>query len=173
MLQLSAALLNQPIMSLRTGGAVATAIEPIINPSNLKIEGWYCTDRFNKGTLILLSQDIRDVIKQGLVVDDHEVLVEPDDLVRLKDVLKLHFSLIGKPVVSDKKRRIGKLTDYAVEVETLYIQKLYASQSVLKSFSGGNLSIDRSQIVEITNRQVVISDPLQPTKAAVATAPAV
>ena len=158
-------------MSLRTGGQVATATAPIINPNNLKIEGWYCQDRFSKDTLILLSQDVRDVIKQGLVVNDHDNLSTPDELVRLKDILDLKFELLGKAAYTDNKKRIGKVTDFAVEIETLYIQKVYLSQSLVKSFSGGTLSVDREQIIEITNQKIVIIDPLKPTKSSVATVP--
>lgn len=159
-------------MSLRTSDEVATAIAPIINPNNLKIEGWYCIDRFNKQQLVLVEQDVRDVINQGIVVNDHDVLVQPSELVRLKSVLTMGFELIGKPVMSTSKKRLGKIEDYAVEIETMYIQKLYVSQSLIKSFSGGNLSVDRGQIVEITNRKIVVLDPLQPTRAGVAAAPA-
>jgi len=172
MLQLSQSLMNVPIMSLRTGGEVAVATVPIINPANLKIEGWYCQDRFSKSNLILLSQDIRDVIKQGLVVNDHDNLSEPDELVRLKDILELNFELLGKPTFTANKERLGKVSDYAVEVETFYIQKLYLSQPLIKSFSGGTLSVDRTQIIEITNRKIVIQDPLKPVKGNAATVPA-
>jgi sporulation protein YlmC with PRC-barrel domain len=173
MLQLSKSLFNQPVMSLRTGAQVATAVTPIINPNNLKIEGWYCQDRFSKRTLILLSQDIRDVIAQGLVINDHDNLSEAEELVRLKDILEIKFELLGKPAYTSNKKRIGKVTDFAVEAETLYIQKLYLSQPLVKSFSGGTLSVDRDQIIEITSRKVVIQDPLKPVKAGVASAPAV
>ncbi len=172
MLQLSQTLFNQPVMSLRTGSQVATASTPIINPNNLKIEGWFCQDRFSKDTLILLSQDVRDVIKQGLVINDHDNLSEPDELVRLKDVMELNFTLLGMSAITTHKKRVGKVTDFAVEIETFYIQKLYLTQPLLKSFSGGSLSVDRGQIIEITNQKVVIQDPLQPVKATVATAPA-
>lgn len=161
MLQLSAKLFNQAVLSLRTGGRVATAIEPIINPNNLKIEGFYCEDRFEKKQLILLTQDIRDRVDGGFVVNDHEVLVEPEELVRLEKVLKLQFALVGKPVVTVNKKRLGKINDYAVDDVALYVQKLYVGQSVLKSLTGGNLSIDRSQITEITDRKIVVKDPLQ------------
>ena len=171
MLQLSQSLINQPVMSLRTGGQVATAHTPIINPNNLKIEGWYCQDKFSKNTLVLLSQDVRDVIKQGIVINDHEDLSEVDELVRLKDVLDLQFELLGKPAVTVNKQRMGKVTDFAVEIETLYIQKIYLSQSLVKSLSGGTLSVDREQIVEITNCKIVIQDFFKPTKAHVATVP--
>ncbi|MEO5627376.1 MAG: hypothetical protein ABIQ89_00610 [Candidatus Saccharimonadales bacterium] len=171
MLQLSNSLIDQPVMSLRTGGQVATATSPIINPNNLKIEGWYCQDKFSKSTLVLLSQDVRDIIKQGLVINDHDNLSDPAELVRLKDVLAVNFELLGKSVFTINKQRLGKVTDYAVELESLYIQKIYLSQSLIKSFSGGNLGVDRNQIIEITNRKIVIEDPLKLVKSRVATSP--
>jgi len=151
-------LLNKPVMSLRTGTQVATATTPIINPNSLKVEGFYCIDRFDNSQLVLLYQDIRDIIPQGFVIDDHDVLAEPDELVRLKDVIKLNFELIGKPIETVSKYKVGKVSDYAVETTTMYVQKLYAAQSILKSFTGGSLSIDRSQINEITNKRIVIND---------------
>lgn len=165
MLQLSTSLLNQPVMSLRTGQPVATAIQPIINPNNLKIEGFWCADRFDKKESVLLYQDIRDILPQGFIVDDHDVLADPDELIRLKDILNIGFTLIGKPVVTTSKQRVGKVSDYATEMETLYIQKLYVAQSVLKSFTGGNLGIDRSQINEITDKRIIINELLKATPA--------
>lgn len=124
-----------------------------------------------KQQLVLLSQDIRDILPQGIVVNDQDVLTPPNDLVRLKDILSLNFQLVGKPVFSLSKERLGKVSDFAVEVETMYVQKIYVNQSVIKNLSGGGLSVDRSQIVEITNRKIVIQDPLQGTPAT-AVAPA-
>ena len=152
-------------MSLRTGQQVATALEPIINPNNLKVEGFYCTDRFSKEELILLYQDIRDIIPQGFVVDDHDVLTSANELVRLKEIMQTGFTLIGKPVVTVGKNRIGKVNDYATEMETFYIQKLYVSQSVFKSFTGGNLGVDRNQINEITDKKIIINEILRGTPA--------
>jgi sporulation protein YlmC with PRC-barrel domain len=170
MLQLSQSLLNRPILSLRTGTTIGTTTTPLINPNNFKIEGLYCIDRFDKREAILLYQDIRDVLPQGIVVNDHEALSDPAELVRLDKIIKLKFELIGKPVVTVSKDRIGKVTDYATEIETMYIQKLYVGQSLLKSFTGGSLSVDRSQIYEITTKKVIINDLIQatPVRASVA-----
>jgi sporulation protein YlmC with PRC-barrel domain len=158
MLQLSNVLQNRPVLSLRTGTAIATATAPIINPNNLKIEGFYCDDRFEKKPLILLAQDIRDVIPQGIVVNDHDALTDSEELVRLKDILELNFVLLGKPVETVSKHKIGKVADYATEISSMYIQKLYVSQSVFKSLTNGSLSVDRTQISEITNRRIIIND---------------
>ena len=155
-------------MSLRTGRPVATAYQPIINPNNLKIEGFFCEDSIDKKQhLVLLHQDIRDVLPAGLVVDDHDVLSDPEDLIRLKDVLELNFSVLGKTVVTEKKKKLGKVVDYALEPESMLIKKLYVSQSIIKSFSGGTLGVDRTQIVEITTNKIIIKDPLQMLKAKV------
>ncbi|MFO0781819.1 MAG: hypothetical protein U0524_02910 [Candidatus Saccharimonadales bacterium] len=160
MLQLSNSLLNKQVMSLRTGSPIASIIGPIINPDNLKIEGFYCQDTFSKQELVLLYQDIRDMLPQGFVVNDHDVLVEAEELVRLKDVIALNFELTGKQVVTVDKQKVGKVSDYATETETMFIQKIYVSQSLVKSFTGGSLSIDRTQVQEITPRKIIINDLL-------------
>lgn len=158
MLQLSGMLINRPVLSLRTGTPIATTMAPIINPNNLKIEGMYCMDEGSRKQLVLLSQDIRDVLPQGVVVNDQDALSEPHELVRLKNVLDIDFQLIGKHVVTTSKQKLGKVSDYATETESMFIKKIYVAQSLFKSFSGGNLGIDRTQIVEITDKRIVVND---------------
>jgi sporulation protein YlmC with PRC-barrel domain len=158
MLQLSGMLLNRPVLSLRIGQPIATTLNAVINPNNLKIEGFYCQEDKSRQNRILLSQDIRDIMPQGIVVNDQEVLTDPNELVRLKDILAIGYDPLGKTVVTTTKEKIGKIADYSVEIDGLYIQKLYVSQSLFKSFGGGTLGIDRTQIVEITSKTIIIND---------------
>lgn len=169
MLQLSSAILNVPILSLRTGDQIAVAVSPVIDPKNLKIEGFYCEDSLDKKPLILLWQDVRETLPTGFVVDDHERLVEAEELIRLKEVLEMRFELLGKPVETVAKEKVGKVSDYAVETDSMYIQKIYVKQSLLKSLTGSSLSIDRTQVVEVTKKCVIIHDTME---AAPAPAPA-
>lgn len=158
MLQLSGMLLNRPVLSLRIGRPIATTLGPVINPNNLKIEGFYCQEQKSRQVRILLSLDIRDIMPQGIVVNDQDALSEPEELVRLKDIINLGFDVMGRQVITVTKAKIGKVSEYAVEVDGLFIQKIYVSQSLFKSLGGGNLGIDRSQIVEITDKHIVIND---------------
>ena len=166
MLQLSSSLLNKSVMSLRTGTPIATITGAVINPNNLKIEGFYCQDRYDKRELILLYQDIRDIMPKGYIVNDHDVLAEPDELVRLKELLELNFELIGKQVETIGKQKVGKVSDFATEMETMFVQKIYVAQSLIKSFTGGSLSVDRTQINEITPKRIIINDLLKGSPAA-------
>jgi hypothetical protein len=165
MLQLSGKYYNQPIMSLRTGTRIATAVEPLINPNNLKIEGFFCNDTFENKELILLTQDIRDTLPQGFAVDDHSALAEAEDLIRHKKILEIRFQLPGKPVIVGKRKKLGKVVDFAVEAETLYVQKLYVGQHLLKSFTTGQLSVTRDRIIEITPKHIKVKNPKEPKNA--------
>lgn len=158
MLTLGQQLLGKKIMSLRISRPIGIVTEVIVNPNNLKIEGWHATDLGDKKHVILLSQDVRDIIPQGFVVNDHEALTQSGELIRLKEILSYNFNLIDKTVVSDYKRRLGKVADYAFDKDTFIIQKLHVSQSILKSFTGGALMIDRSQIIEITNKRITVRE---------------
>jgi sporulation protein YlmC with PRC-barrel domain len=160
MLLLSTDLLKKQVLSLRTNTPNATVIGPIINPNNLKIEGFHCRDRYNKAELILVSQDIRETLANGYIVNDHDVLVKVEDLIRLKDVININFNLIGKQVETISKHKVGKVTDYATDIDSMFVQKLYVGQPIYKNLSGGNLVVDRSQINEITPKRIIINDLL-------------
>ena len=158
MLKLSEAIIDIPVLSLRAGSQVGTATELIINPNNLKVEGWYVQDKFGGKRLVLVSSDVRELSSRGVIINDHEVLSELEELVRLKPIIEIGFLLIGKQVVSQGGKKYGKVTDFAVETESLLIKKIYATQPIIKNLAGGNASIDRTQIIEITNTKIIIDD---------------
>lgn len=157
MLRLSNAFYDRPILSLRTGGKIGTAVSPLINPNNLKIEGWYAKDSVDKGEFILPSGEIRDFITKGLVVDDHDALTHPEDLVRLKSTIDLGFELIGKNVYTESNTKLGKVVDFAVD-DGFYTQKFYVNPPILKGLTGNQYLIGRNEIVEITDKKIVVAD---------------
>lgn len=156
MLQLSGFVLDRPVLSIRSGDVVATTTTPIINPDNLQIEGFNCNS--STGRLVLLCQDIREIASEGLIIDDFERLVEASELVRLKETIELDYRVIGKTVETIDRQKLGKVNDYAIETNSMYIQKIYVGQSMLKSIAGNNLSIDRSQIHETTPKKIIVSE---------------
>lgn len=158
MLRLSNTYVNQPVLSLRSGSRIGTLGQPIINPNNLKLEGWYTDNLNDKGDFILPVIEVRDIISKGIVVNDHTALTEPEDLVRMQETLEINFELPGKLVVTESGKRLGKVSDYAVNDENYYIQKLYVSASILRGLSQQQYTIDRSVIVELTDKKIVVPD---------------
>jgi hypothetical protein len=156
MLMLSKSLFNQPVMSLRSGGQIATAVEPIINPHNLKILGWWCESTGGQ-TQVLLAEDVRDVMTTGLAVNDEDDLSSPDDLVRHKEILDIKFQLMDK-LVRTKRHKVGKVSDYSYN-DGMFVQKLYVSKPLRKVFTNEDtFIIDRTQILEVTDHYILVRD---------------
>ncbi|MBP7821173.1 hypothetical protein KA043_03680 [Candidatus Saccharibacteria bacterium] len=157
MLFLSTQFHDKNLFSVRTGGRIGVIDKPVINPNNLHIDAFECTDARNN-ILILLDIHIRDFSPKGIIIDDPADLSEEEDLVRLKPIISLNFSLIGKTVISSNKK-IGKVVDYASDKDSLFIQKLYVNPPVWSAISKPQLIVDRQSIIEITDSKIIISGP--------------
>jgi sporulation protein YlmC with PRC-barrel domain len=164
MLRLQNTIAGTPVLSIRAGIQVASITHPIINPNNLKIVAWHVEDTRSDESLVLLSEDIREIIPDGFIINDFEVLSTTKELIRLKSILKLEFELIGLRVTTESGKRYGKIADYAFNTDSMFIHKLYASQALVKNFGTEALSIDRNQIIEVTDKRIVIEDPLDAVK---------
>lgn len=167
---MSKSLYGRPIVSLRGENTIGTAVEPIINPHNLKIMGWWCKIASRGGNEILLNENVREMAPNGLVVDDDAALSSPQDLVRHGEILDIKFQLLDK-LAKTKNHKLGKVSDYTFD-ETMYVQKLYVSRSLSKIFSSDDtLIIDRSQILEVTDHYILV-DEADAKETAEETAPA-
>jgi len=144
-------------MSLRTGVQIAVALEPIINPHNLKVLGWWCNPRGGRDRLVLLAEDVRELMPQGLAVNDDDVLSSTEDLVRHREILNIKFQLIDK-TVRTKSQKLGRVSDFSYN-EGMFVQKLYVARPVTKIFSSQDtLLIDRTQILEVTDNYILVRD---------------
>jgi hypothetical protein len=142
-------------MSLRTGSQIAVAEAPIINPHNLKILGWWCNGP--DGKQVLLADEVRDFVPEGIAVNNEEALSDPGDLVRHREVLDINFELMDK-LVRTKRQKIGRVNDYSYN-DGLFVQKLYVARPLRKVFNAEDtLIIDREQIIEVTDKYIMVRD---------------
>jgi sporulation protein YlmC with PRC-barrel domain len=158
MLYLSNKLYDNALLSLRSAGRIGKIIGPIINPHNLHVDGFWCNLPGNKTNLILLDIDIRDLSPKGIIIDDNLHLSEPDDLIRLKPVLEIDYKILEKPVIANNKK-IGKLAEYAIDRESMFIQKLYVQPPLWQAVNQHRLIFDRSSVVEVTDSHIIVSGP--------------
>lgn len=158
MLYLSTRLNNLPLLSIRSSGRIGIVVEPIINPHNLHIDGFYCKSAHSKDQLVLLDMHIRDLSAKGIIIDDHIDLSNPDELIRLQPIIDLKFKLIDKQVLVGKKR-VGKVAEYAIDVDSLFIQKLYVQPPVWQSINQNRLVFSRNSVIEVTDSHIIVSGP--------------
>ncbi len=132
------------------------AVEPIINPHNLKIMGWWCKSASDE-VQVLLADDVRNEMPSGLAVNDEDALSNPEDLVRHKEILDIQFQLMDK-TVKTKRHKLGKVSDFSYN-DGLFVQKLYVARPLHKVFTTEDtLIIDRTQILEVTDHYILVRD---------------
>jgi len=109
---------------------------------------------------------------QGIAIDGEHDLSAPAELVRHKEILDIKFQLIGKSVKT-KRRKIGKVNDFSYN-DGMFVQKLYVSTPIVKLLASTDTHlIDRTQIIEITDNYILVSDTEVPAGAEeMVTAPA-
>lgn len=160
-------LLALPVVSLQTGQELAHLTKAIIDPRQLHVMAFYCEGpNLDMDPAVLHTDDIREVSSLGLIVDSAENIMSPEDLVRLQQVLHFEFDLNDKLVVDDLGGKIGKVSNYSVEATTFYIIKLYVRPTLMQAWRTTERVIDRSQIVEITDKHIVVkSATIKPKRA--------
>lgn len=149
-----------PILSLHVGGAIAHVSDVIVDPNDLKIIGFQVSGPLVRGDVgdILPVDSIREFSRTGMIVDSIDELVDGEEVLRIRDVLKLNFSLPGLKAVSENKAKLGKVTDYVVDSNSWEVYQLIVQRPIMKAFIDPELIIARSEIVEVDDYRVVIKD---------------
>ncbi|RYF28901.1 MAG: hypothetical protein EOO17_03625 [Chloroflexi bacterium] len=148
---------DTPVMGLQTGAELAKISREVINPHDLSIMAYQVDGpTLDHHPSFLRIADIREVSDIGMIIDSSDEFVELDDVIKLKDVYELGFTLVGKHVVDEKQKKVGKVTDYTIELGGFVIQQINVQRPLLKSFSDAELLIHRSQIIEINDTTIVV-----------------
>lgn len=157
MLLLGERLLGTPVMSLQVGTKIAATVEPIIDPRNLVILGYEVDGPLLEShPKFIRIADIRELSDIGMIIDSSDELVDLDDVIKIKEVLGLNFTLIGMKVVDERGRKLGKVEDYILDTDSFVIQQLSVKGGLLSSLSSTGHMIHRSQITEISDTVITV-----------------
>lgn len=159
---------NCPVLSLHVGSKIASVVTPIVDPNSLRIIACRVAGPLigREAGEILPMDSVREFSRLGMILDSTDDLVEPDDIIRIRDILKLNFSLIGLKVETKNGAKLGKVSDYTVNPETWEVQQLVVQRPFLKSLLDPELLIPRAQIVEVDDYKVIVKSEkdAQPSK---------
>lgn len=172
MLILGSRLKNLPVMGLQTGGELAITKQAIIDPHNLGIVAYRVEGPLLGGAETYLRiEDSRELSDIGFIIDSIDDFVQASDVIKLQQIIKLHFHLDGIKVTDENKRAIGKVVDYTLEAGGFTIQQLTVKRPLMKRFNDTELLIHRSQITEITDDTIIIHSEAEMPEHTVTTTP--
>lgn len=157
MLILGSRLHEAPVMSLQTGGRLATLAKPIIDPANLHIIAYEIEGPLlSQHPSFLRTADIREYGRLGMIIDSSDEIVGLEDVLKIEELYSRGFSLIGLNVIDEHKHKLGKVSDYTLDTTQYTVQQLNVSKGFLRGITDTGLLIHRSQIVEINNKEIVV-----------------
>lgn len=159
MLIYNSKLTNLPVLSMQDAGQVAVLSKPIVDPNDLKIIAFRIyAGRKNNGGDILDARSIREYSNLGVVIDSRDEFITDSDVIKIQNVLKLNFDLVGLKVVTKKKTKLGRIIDFTVTEDNFSVQQIIVKRPGYKSFLDPELTIPRAEIVEITDDKIIVRD---------------
>jgi uncharacterized protein YrrD len=162
MLIVGTRLLNTPVMSLQTGGQLASTKKPIIDPANLKIVAFEVEGQLLSERPALLSiADIREIGRVGMIINSNDEFIGVHDVIKIEKLYELGFPLIGMAVTDDRKQRLGKVEDYTVDTDSFVIQQITVKRGFFKGLTDTGLLISRAQIIEINDDEIIVKSATQ------------
>ena len=159
MFTLSHQLINLPIISLQTGQVVGTTGLSIVNPDQLLLMGFFVNSgRGKRQSPVLVTGDLRQITTHEVIIDSEDDFSDIDEIVRLKPIIERHFNLNGLSVVNESGTKLGRVEEYNVDLDTYLVQKFYVKPALFKNFFTDSFIVDRSQVIDVTNKQLVVRD---------------
>lgn len=152
-------LLGTPILSMQAGGEIGRISGIVVDPNNLKIIALYASGATPSRTQNILDiNSIREYSTYGAVIDSSDEFIEKDDVIKIRDTINLRFSLPGLKVETKKGTKLGRVMDYTVTDDNFTVEQLIVKRPALKSFLDPELTIPRTEIVEVTDDKIIVKD---------------
>jgi hypothetical protein len=161
MLVLGSRLDKTPVMSLQTGTRLAHTVTPLIDSSNLKIVAYQIDGPLlTEHPSFVRTADIRG----------NDELIGLHDVIKVEELHRSGFKLIGLMVIDEDKRKLGKVNDYTLDTTDFMIQQLDIKHGILKGLATTGSLVHRSQIIEINDKSIIVkstkkklADPIMKT----------
>ncbi len=161
MLLNSAKLIGCPVLSLHLGGPIGRVTGEIVDPNDLRIIALNVsgpqTGDGDHGD-ILDVRSIREFSNIGMIVDSIDDLVSKGEVIKFDEIIDLNFNVIGLNVKTKKGRKLGKVSEYTFDPESMQIMQFVVKRPFMKSFMDPELIIGRSQIKEVNDYEIIVKE---------------
>lgn len=160
-------LIGLPIAALDTQSKIAEIQKILVDPNNGNVLGFLVSSGgIFAPKKVVSAIDIRDWDKNGLVIDSIDNMIEPNDIVRIKDVLDQKIDLLGMKAKTESGKNLGSIENFLIETETNCVIKYYLKDLVSKA-----RIYPAEKVVRIEKQAIIFSDDVEiPTGATEAAA---
>ena len=126
----------------------------LIHPDTGKIEGFYVqVPRFLYSETFFLTSV--DVVRFGthVYVSDFESLCQPDDIVRVQEILEDDRRILWQKIVTESGVKLGRCMDVQFNTESMRCEWLFP-----RKWGHWGVALPLSEIVEVQPEKIIVRD---------------
>ncbi|MCL2038371.1 hypothetical protein FWG86_00475 [Candidatus Saccharibacteria bacterium] len=162
MLYYNSGLIGLPVREARSGETLAIVEKLIIDPRSFTLAALRLTTA-EKESSYMVSTSIDEInLRHGIFFTDTDAISKLSELPRLQEVVDLGFELLKLPVRTQgaKKlasQKLGSVEDFVIDDTSFAVFQIVVKRGLFSGFLP-ELAINRQQILELTNRQLIVAD---------------
>lgn len=156
MLILQKQYIGMTVVSVQSGMPCGKVSQLIIDPNKLSVALIGVLEP--RSTSYLLPTDVRFMSEDRMFIDAEHKLSEAEDLLRHQDIIKDHFTPVGCKVVTESRKRLGKVSDYALDDTSWLVEKLYVGGGILANPLLEDKIISRADVVNVNKGTITVRD---------------
>ncbi len=111
---------------------------------------------FGKEQVVSLK-DITEFYSDGVLVRDHDSIVDADEIIKVKNVLDKKTNLFGSKVSTQNGDYLGFLEDFIFDTDMMFL----ATITTRKKFSSEKRIINADRIMTILPGRIIIRDIIE------------
>lgn len=158
MIRLFSSVVGNPIICIDNGFTDYKLTAFVVDTDRLAIELAVVQQPFNPKRYYIMPRSIREVGSQSIIINSDEDISEAEDLVRYQAIIDAKPFLIGYRVVSSSNQKLGFVKDLGFDSIHLTISKLVVRSHWTRRILTKDLLINRSQIIKIENKTVIVKE---------------
>lgn len=164
-------LIGLPVAAEESQSKIGQISQIVIDPENGRILGFLVKTggsaswRIFAPTLALSIVDIKEWDPNGLVTESVDNLVNPNEIIRLKDVLDKNIDFLKMSAKTEAGKSLGQIEDLLIDTDTETIAKYY-----LKDLLGKSRVLPAEKIIKVDKQIIFADDVGEPGGAVGATA---
>ncbi|KKQ18687.1 MAG: hypothetical protein US31_C0002G0032 [Berkelbacteria bacterium GW2011_GWA1_36_9] len=158
-------LMGLPVGARDTQAKVGVIRQILVDPQNGSLLGFLVqTNGFFTPQKALSIIDVIDWDPNGLVTESIDNLVDPLEIVRLKEVIAKNIYLLGMKAKTESGIGLGEVENFLIDTDTQSVTKYY-----LKNLLGTNRILMSDKVFQIDKAIIFTDDVVEPPEGIVGT----
>lgn len=117
---------------------------------------------------IIPTNEIKAMGSGFVVAKDQNSLSEVNDVVKIKEALKVRAKIIGEKVFTESDQYLGRVNDGTVDVTSYTLERIYVNPPLSLKRMTKQIMIPAKKIIEIKKDKIIVSDEFVRSKAKLA-----